>query len=74
MGIGKIPIPSDGFPNNPNFVPYYMVSNLQILIGGSMQDLHNNDLFQCLKVRSPIPWVYGVFYTVYYWMILTAIL
>jgi hypothetical protein len=26
------------------------------------------------KVRSPIPWIYGVFYIVYYWMILTAIL
>jgi hypothetical protein len=29
---------------------------------------------QVTKVRSPIPWVYGVFYTMYYWMILTAIL
>jgi hypothetical protein len=26
------------------------------------------------KVRSPIPWEYGVFYIVYYWMIFTAIL
>jgi hypothetical protein len=27
-----------------------------------------------VKVRSPIPWVYSAFYTMYYWMILTAIL
>jgi hypothetical protein len=26
------------------------------------------------KVRSPIPWVYVGFYTMYYWMILTTIL
>jgi hypothetical protein len=26
------------------------------------------------KVRYPIPWVYAGFYTMYYWMILTAIL
>ena len=26
------------------------------------------------KVRSPILWVYGGFYTMYYWMILTVVL
>jgi hypothetical protein len=26
------------------------------------------------KVRSPIPWIYGVFYTMYYWKILTVVL
>ena len=31
-------------------------------------------IFQAYKVRSPIPWIYGGFYTMYYQMILTVVL
>jgi hypothetical protein len=46
---------------------WYKIKNKKTLV------LHLSNIYK-LKVNSPIPWVYGAFYTIYYWMILTAIL
>jgi hypothetical protein len=57
---------------------YYGIARLRIVILGALFKIvlyRQRDCYRTVgKVRSPIPWVYGVFYTLYYWMILIVIL
>jgi hypothetical protein len=55
LGIEKFPILGDGSLRNFDFAPNFVAFELTNgLIGGSMQDPHNNELFQCLTPRGVI--------------------